>query len=137
MKTFLEYIYEEPVATQHSLGIDRAHMPQIKGSDIPDFLEFLREKGIRITDRSVPVKSLLPTQKEVDSDKIDSKIKTGFEIKPFIVSNDNRVLDGHHQLYALKQMNPEQSVKIYSVGLTMQKLLDIAKSYSKVLFKSL
>lgn len=124
----------------NTFNIPRIKMPQIKRDYIPDFLNVLKEKGVDVSRRTVSVKSLKPTQNEINLDKVKekySKFVDGKEPKPFLVSYDNYILDGHHQLFALKALDADTKVPCYVIGLSMKDLLKVAHSFPKTTYKTL
>jgi hypothetical protein len=133
-------IAEEVLATRNSLNIPRNKMPQIAQRDIQHFIKELEAEGIEVSKAYLPVSKLLPTQKEVNSEKINKKMQdfsAGADAKPFLVSLDNYILDGHHQLYALKSLDKNKTVVACVVGLKMQDLLKYAHGYKKVGYKEI
>lgn len=133
-------IAEQVIATRGSLNIPRNKMPQIRQNDIHDFIKELEKEGVPVSMKQLPVSNLKPTQKEVNTEKISTKMdafSSGADPKPFVVSIDNYVLDGHHQLFALKGLDKNQKVVAYVVGLKMQDLLKYAHGYHKVGYKEI
>jgi len=133
-------IAESILRTQGSLNIPRNKMPQIMQDHIKEFIKELEKEGIPVSMRSVPISTLKPTQKEVNSEKILKKmdaLSSGATPKPFIISIDNFVLDGHHQFYALKELDSKSKVVAYIVGLKMNELLKYAHDFDKVGYKEI
>lgn len=131
---------EEVKTLKNTLNIPRREMPQIKRDHIPDFIKDLKKRGIDISNRSIPVDTLKPTQNEVNLDKVKEKYQKfvdGKEPKPFIVSHDNYILDGHHQLFALKTLDGDRKVPCYVVGIKMKDLLKIAHKFPKTTYKTI
>lgn len=131
---------EQVQTLKNTLNISRRDMPQIKRDFIPDFIKSLRLKGIDISNRSVVVDTLKPTQNEVNLDKVKEKYQKfvdGKDPKPFIVSSDNYILDGHHQLFALKTLDANMRVSCYVVGVKMKDLLKYAHSFPKTTYKTI
>lgn len=131
---------EDVIATRGSMNIPRNKMPQIAERDIQSFIKELENEGIEVNKKNLPVGKLLPTQKEVNAEKILRKMDDfagGATVKPFIVSLDNYILDGHHQLYALRSLDKNKTVVAYVVGLKMQDLLKYAHGFQKVGYKEI
>lgn len=121
-----------------SLGITRAKMPQIHNDLVSEFLEGLKKQGISVRPETVSVSSLKPTQREMDRSKVEGMLKSAPDRalnKPIIVSNDNRILDGHHRWAAKMSRNPVERQQVWRVGLSIRKLLERASSFSKVEYK--
>lgn len=131
---------EQVQRLQGTLNIPRNKMPQIRADDINDFIKSLKTQGVDISKRNVSVKNLKPTQNEINMEKVKTKyekIKDGGEIKPFIVSYDNFILDGHHQLFALKSLDKDTTVACYVVGVKMKDLLQLAHEFPKTTYKQI
>lgn len=95
-----------------NLGIDRADMPQLSGTLAdgayassaemqPRFVAHLQARGIHATTERVPASSLHPTQTTGSIRSIHGiaeSLLSGQEpdLKPVVVSSDDRILDGHH-----------------------------------------
>lgn len=133
-------IAEEILATRSRHDIPRNKMPQIAAADIILFMQELQKDGVAISKESVSINTLKPTQSEINTITVNKKAEgfaNGSTPKPFIVSVDNFILDGHHQLYALKSLDKSQKVVSYVVGLTMDELLKYAQDFSKVSYKDI
>jgi len=136
-------IHEMVEQVQHlsdTLNIPRREMPQIKKKYIPDFLEVLKDRGVGVSHRNISISSLKPTQNEIDLDKVKEKVEkftNGKEPKPFVVSYDNFILDGHHQLFALRVLDKNTKVSCYVVDLKMKDLLKYAYKFPKTTYKNI
>lgn len=131
---------EDVQRLKNTLNIPRRDMPQIKRDHIPDFIKSLKSKGVDISTRDIIVDTLKPTQNEVNLDKVKEKYQkfvNGKEPKPFIVSYDNYILDGHHQLFALKTLDASRKVPCYVVGVKMKDLLNFAHKFPKTTYKTI
>lgn len=136
----IQEMVEQVQKLGNTLNIPRIEMPQIRRENIPEFLKHLRSQGIDVSERTVSVKSLKPTQNEINSDKVKEKYQkfvNGKEPKPFLVSYDNFILYGHHQLFALKALDDSIKTQCYVVGLKMSELLKIAHKYPKTTYKKI
>ena len=136
----IEDIVETVQRLSNTLNISRSEMPQIKGDFIIDFIDTLKERGVSVSNQQVSVDALRPTQNEINLDKVKDKynqLKTGAQLKPFIISTDNFILDGHHQLFALKKLDKNLRVPCFVVGLKMLDLLKHARNYSKTTYKNI
>lgn len=138
----LDKIEESIQNIPNSLGVPRERMPQIKHSDMAEFMGFLKMNGVKVEELDIDVSNLLPTQKEIDVNKVKMKrdslmASESQEMKPFMVSNDNHILDGHHQLYALKSMNAEMKVPAYKADCSIESMMNYAKLFPKAAYKSL
>lgn len=121
-----------------NLGIPRIEMPQIRSALVPEFLDGLAQKGVHVTNESVPAHSLRATQSELHADKIQGEVERGdldHLRKPVIVSQDDFLLDGHHRWAALVTLDPGAQAKIIRVHLPIRQLLGEARGFGKVDFK--
>jgi len=83
-----------------TLGIPRREMPQIKSGDRAAMVQFLRARGIESREELVDAATLKPTQTEYAPGKVAAaKSFTGGD-RAILVSEDNHVVDGHHQWLA-------------------------------------
>lgn len=140
IKTALN-ISEDIKRISNSLNIPRSQMPQIRGKFIPDFIDMLKKSEIDVHTRDMSIRNLKPTQNEINTDKVKQKydgyVDGKEKVKPFIVSFDNHILDGHHQLFALKTLNPDRRVPCYVVGVPMRELLKYAHSFPMTTYKAI
>jgi hypothetical protein len=123
-----------------SLNIPRLSMPQIRRENIADFLADLKSQGVRVTMAELSVEELYPTQNEINLDKVKTKCEkfmNGECPKPFIVSKEGHILDGHHQLFALKALNPTELAKCFVVHLDIHSLLKLAHKFPKTTYKTI
>lgn len=131
MKSFKEYLTELQIKTDDCLGIARCDMPQIKEKDLPEFMEYLKNNGIKVSETRVRLNSLKSTQNEINYEGVSSKMKHfegGGKVKRFVVSKDNRIMDGHHQMFALKALG-RSFVPAYRVNATMEEVLKLANTF--------
>lgn len=136
------------VSYHGSLGIDRKDMPQLSGlvngqyvptaHMLPKFLDYLRSRGIAAQETTIPAAKLHPTQTTGDTPairKIADALKSGeYEGKRITVSQDNRVLDGHHNWAGLLLANSEGhkgDQKVLQVGLPARELLAEMRAFAK------
>jgi len=139
---------EEPVergiiSLDSGMGLSRAQLPQIKSTDVPEFIEWLDEKGVESLKTSVEVGDLTPIQKEINLDKTDSMAAkhTQGEIdlsagKPVMVSNDEYLVDGHHRWYALRELNPDNRLDTIIIDAPILDLISLMKEFPKTTYKS-
>ena len=120
-----------------SLNMSRAGMPQITQANTMEFIDWLENQGITVQFVSMPVALLRCVQgaEHVDPKKVSSlQNSPALETKPFIVSKDNYVFDGHHRWLAILNRDPHFSVNTYRVNLAIQDLLEMAKKFGKTLY---
>lgn len=131
-----------PNICKGNLGIPRIKMPQIAEGDLGDFVDYLKEKGVKSQKTVMPVNKLKATQKEINAQKseaiAESIMKGG--LRPgtaVIVSSDGHILDGHHRWAAgLLAMSKGKKVTmdVIKVDMPIKKLLDAAYKYPKTTY---
>jgi hypothetical protein len=122
---------------QTSLNMPREEMPQITVKDTMEFIDWLENQGITVQYLSMPVALLRCVQgnEHVDQKKVTAlQNSTAMSTKPFIVSKDNYVFDGHHRWLAILNRDPHYSVNTYRVNLPIKDLLDMAKKFGKTMY---
>lgn len=138
MLSFKEWtkLEERAIHLDHSLGIPRNEMPQIRGIYIADYLNWLqKEHHISHHSESVPAKTLKPLQSAIESDRVDQMKPGQSKEKPMIISKDSYILDGHHRWY--QAMMSDEKLNVIRVGVAMRDLLKITKNYANVSYKEL
>jgi len=122
------------VKIPESLGIPRAEMPQIRAIDVPEFLESLKAKGIKVESLPQRVGDLKPTQAELNMEKVAAmKGMPSIQEKPIITSRDGYILDGHHRWAGIFLDNKEHTIPTYKVDLPMKELLTTAAAFPKAM----
>lgn len=145
---FSELLYKESVESlkednvkyiSKSLGVDRNKMPQIKSSDVSEFIKYLKDKNIKVRTSTIAVSKVAMTQKDINPDKVKKLmgINKSNLTKPVIISKDNYILDGHHRVVALYNLDKNTKLKTIKVDVGIKKLLDISKKFPKVSYKSI
>ena len=127
---------------EDGLGISRNELPQIKSTDVPEFIEWLESQGMESFEASFPVGVLKPVQKEINLEKVFSmaeKHKAG-EIdlskgKPLMTSSDEHIIDGHHRWYALRELDPKNEIDIIMIDSSARKLIELMKEFPKTSYK--
>jgi hypothetical protein len=122
-----------------SLGVNRAQMPQINSKDLKDYLEFLKEVGVGVSAKTINVSKVGMTQKEINIDKVKGLLGTDRNnlAKPVIISNDGYILDGHHRVVALYNIDKNFKLKTIEVDLGIKDLLKVTKEYPNVSYKGI
>jgi len=128
-----EFKIEIPIDKKFNLP--RSKMPQVHIDDYPEFFDYLSNNGATFSKEKVSPRSLKPMQGEfAEKGVITSIIKDKLK-KPVIASSDNYIIDGHHRWLAA--LNTNQSVLIYRVSMTADKLLQHMLKFSKTYFKDI
>jgi len=125
----------------YGMQLTRQDLPQIKSTDVPDFMEWLRDvHGISTETDTINPSGLVPTQKEINLDKVAGMVaKKGLESlatsKPVMVSSDDYLIDGHHRWYALIDAE-YPSIDVIKINIEAEQLIPLMKSWDKASFKS-
>lgn len=120
---------EEIEIPKIGMTFSRALMPQIKGSEMAKFLNYLKDKDIDYRTKKLPVKDLRATQSEFDLTKVDQMIGERSDVK-IVVSNDGYIMDGHHRWLADYNTDKESKISSIVIDLPILELLRVAKEYS-------
>ena len=122
-----------------SMGIARKDMPQILSKDVGDYISYLRSKGISVTPRLTNISKLGMTQRDINIQKVKALLGKDRQnlAKPVIVSSDGYILDGHHRIIALYNLDNNFKLKTIRVNLSINDLLKITKQYPRVFFKNI
>jgi hypothetical protein len=132
----------QPAACKNNLGIPRAKMPQIQRAKTPEFLNSLKDQGVKVTQGKARVGDLRATQREINARKVAEMIQAAKDKKfdpgkaPVIVSSDQHILDGHHRWAALIVMDPKSTIPVRRVELPMRELLRRAHNFEGVKYRS-
>lgn len=110
------------------MGVPRAEMPQVKGSDRPALRQFLAEQGINSEEVELPATAMRPTQAEFSPAKAEKwkEARDGAD-RTVLVSADGYILDGHHQWVAA--IATGQPVKAMRFGAKINDLLDATNRF--------
>lgn len=110
-----------------SFKMHRLEMPQI--DEMEGFLNYLSDLNIIYTLlEEEEAGAYLPTQQDFDLSKVESIIESKSFDKPIIVSEENRVLDGHHRWMAASMSG--NTLKVIKVYLPINQLLKHAYDYN-------
>jgi mannose-6-phosphate isomerase-like protein (cupin superfamily)/predicted GNAT family acetyltransferase len=122
-----------------SLGVSRKDMPQINSKDVGEFVKYLKDKGVSVSSSVINVSKVGMTQKDINVDKVRDLL--GVEkanlAKPVIISKDNYILDGHHRVAALYNIDKDFRLKTIKVDLGIGDLLKTAKGFPKISYKNI
>jgi hypothetical protein len=122
-----------------SLGVSRKDMPHINSKDVGEFVKYLKDKGVSVSSSIINVSKVGMTQKDINIDKVRDLL--GVEkanlAKPVIISKDNYILDGHHRVAALYNIDKDFHLKTIKVDLGIGDLLKTAKGFPKVSYKNI
>lgn len=130
MKRFSVFLNEKIVIPRNkNLGVKRKDMPQIEGKNVPKFLEYLKQNGIKFTEKFVESKKLKPTQNQFNQQKIQGMIDIIDTKKqnPIMISKDGFVIDGHHRWLA--HYNLDRKMSVYEIDLKIEDALDTMREF--------
>jgi mannose-6-phosphate isomerase-like protein (cupin superfamily)/predicted GNAT family acetyltransferase len=122
-----------------SLGVSRKDMPQINSNDVGEFVKYLKDKGVSVSSSVINVSKVGMTQKDINVDKVRDLLGVDRAnlAKPVIISKDNYILDGHHRVAALYNIDKDFRLKTIKVDLGIRDLLKTAKGFPKVSYKNI
>lgn len=117
------------------LGVDvpRNRMPQVRGEDVAEFVDWARGKGVGVDETSVVADDLSPTQREFRQERVDA-IPDDKLSDPVVVSRDGYVLDGTHRWVKQWQRNRWAKVPVLKIDLDLRPALDLMRSFPKARF---
>jgi hypothetical protein len=121
------------------LRIPRDSMPQIAKDDYPEFLDMLASRGISVVHRQIQCAALRCAQDGINTDKVRewaSNPPPQITRKPILVSVDNYVVDGNHTWLAKLNHNPVSYIGCVQIGLPIEEIINISKSFYKVHYKT-
>ncbi|MGR3982455.1 LPD38 domain-containing protein [Pseudoalteromonas sp. 1181_04] len=106
-------------------NIPRSEMPQIKAENRGAMVNFMNARDISHEQGEVPASSLKPTQQEFSPAKVKKAMEFEGGNRSILVSNDNYVLDGHHQWLAAREKG--EPVKVIRLNAPIEQLVPLAK----------
>lgn len=131
-------------------GIGRSDMPQLKGIPVPGskadglkhladgrvdlgpvFLQSLRDKGIKVTEKkSVGVGSLKPTQDEINGSRVSQVLNSHNKVSGLLyASNDGHILDGHHH-WAAAKVQGSKNMDVVHIDMPIKKLVEYTNEFT-------
>lgn len=129
----------------------RKEMPVVMQSDIKSLQKVLQsgeiqigkpfdllKKPIHFSLEKIEASRLVPTQKQIYFDKVikaqanETRQQTLAFITSaiFVVSSDNKIIDGHHRFLSAILIDPTIKVKVLKVDLPMSELLPLVLKFS-------
>lgn len=128
--------WQEAVATppgRPSLDIPREVMPQIPHGKLKGYISWLQAQGVEVETTLMAADALLPTQGEVDPEKVE-KIRTEGSWRgiPLVVAGEGRILDGLHRWSAAMAEDPQSPLPVVVVRLPIAELVLLTHSWPGV-----
>jgi len=106
-------------------NIPRSEMPQIKAENRGAMVNFMKARDIDNEKDEMQANSLKPTQQEFSPAKVKQAKEFEGGNRSILVSNDNYVLDGHHQWLAAREKG--ETVKVTRLNAPIEQLVPLAK----------
>ena len=116
--------------------IPRHLLPQIPSNKLSEFVDHLRENGVKSGVAALPVVQLKPIQAHVNRKKVESlKVKDDLIKKPLIVTRDGFIVDGHHRWLALRE-NQVSMVPCVVCFCSLKEIIELAHDFDHSYVKS-
>lgn len=121
--------------------LNRSQLPQIKSTDVAEFVEWMSEQGVDSFSTTVKAADLNPIQLEINLDKVEGMKQVhqsgtkDMGAKPVMVSSDDFLIDGHHRWYALKELGEDINVVLFDAPI--DELLSLIKKFPKTTYKGI
>jgi|GEM_PF-2474863 len=106
-------------------NIPRSEMPQIKAENRGAMVNFMKARDIGNEKDEVQASSLKPTQQEFSPAKVKQAKEFEGGSRSILVSNDDYILDGHHQWLAAREKG--ETVKVTRLNAPIEQLVPLAK----------
>jgi nicotinamide mononucleotide adenylyltransferase len=107
--------FSKRIAAQVLSEIKREDMPQVGGGKTEDVVNVLENNGVLVTREKISPTELESFQDDYSSDKVDSlkeKIRKEGKVRTVFVSEDYKVVDGHHRAIAATQISEEDGANV-------------------------
>lgn len=126
-KNEINFVYTKYM--KFNLGYKREELPQINEETLNSFLNLM--DGELIVGSKIVINKIKPTQFLLNEDKIvdiiNNKIKGESKAFPYIISQDNHLLDGHHNWAADLEEDENKIVDVYKINKPISYLIKRAK----------
>ena len=117
--------------------LPRELLPQIDESEIDNFKKYCEGKGIRAKYVRLSPKKIYPSQKKLNKSKIKNMLEKDYLNGVFVVSRDNRLLDGHHRWASDLIKRPDSQLTCLKVDCPMEQLISIGHMFDGSTIKTL
>lgn len=119
--------------------VERADMPQITSSRMPDYLSDLRARGVSVKTTTADPTKLKPVQRNISARKTNQmrqSVRTNernINGKPTLISSDGYVIDGHHRWAAqtVEGWTNPMRVPVIRVGMPAKDLVRDARTWGE------
>lgn len=112
-----------------TLSVPRSEMPQVKSEDRGALSNFLRARGVEYKRTESLPSDLKPTQQEVSPEKIQKAREYVGPERAILVSEDNHVIDGHHQWMSKLADSPTEPIPVIKLGGNVERILNLVKEF--------
>jgi DNA repair protein RadC len=106
-----------------SLGVPREQMPQVASVHRGAMANFLKARGIDWTNEDVRPGDLKPSQADFNPGKVEKARGYADTDRRILVSNDDRVIDGHHQWMARMADHPDETMPVVRLDAPASEIL--------------
>jgi hypothetical protein len=128
-KEINDFVYKKYFKS--NLGYKREALPQIDKENLNSFLNlmdaYLTDYGL-LKHGIFKIKDLKPTQDKIDEEKviniINTKLKGEGKAFPYIISEDNYLLDGHHNWAADLEDDENKEVYCFKINKNIKDLIN-------------
>lgn len=108
-----------------TLAIPRSIMPQIKSDNRAAMVNLLRAHGVDYIKTTAKPVDLKPTQAEYSTEKLEKAKSYDGPQRAILVSEDNHVVDGHHQYLAALQSDPNAEIPVFRIKAPIMHVLGL------------
>lgn len=106
-----------------SLGIPRAAMPQVDLGHRGAMVQYLKGRGVDWDNEEIAPSRLRPSQAEYNPEKVEKARNWVGPERRILISDDDRVLDGHHQWLRKLEDAPNDPIPVIRLHQDAQTLL--------------
>ena len=111
------------------LSYSREQLPQISEKEMPKFIRACKKVGLLVEALKIKASKLKPSQSHLNMDKIQSMRESTKKRHPFLISEDNYIVDGHHG-WGAALLEGDQKCTCVRVGLPIHKLIKLGNKYA-------
>lgn len=131
-------LYENQIfVPQGNMNIPRRNMPQVDKAHFADMLVWLKSQGVSVRRVKTKAIKLKPVQKEINLQAVEQLVKSKDPklSKPFLITRDGFILDGHHRWLALLNIDRGASIDAFELSMPAKDALAILREYPRSLYK--
>lgn len=117
--------------------LPRHLLPQIPENEFENFIKYASDNDIDAKMVKIPAGKIHPIQKHLSKKKLKKMMKEKITGTPLIVSNDNRLMDGHHRWAAVLLTDPKQEIICVKFDCSMTRLLLLGHTFQAAEVRSI